>query len=81
MNDLEDKTKKVLSRERMLQRTKLLEDAAERPDITCVVVRLGLANLRTHVVRRSLHRESLVICMLQYLRDAEVAQLESVILG
>lgn len=65
----------------MSQRYHLVENAAKRPDVWLLVVRLLLANLGRQVVWRADRSLSAVVGVLQNARDAEVADLDLVVLG
>jgi len=55
LNNFENKTKKIFRAECVLQSTQLIEYTAQSPNIRCVSVRFGLADLWGHVVGRSLN--------------------------
>ena len=56
----------------MFQGAKLIKDTPERPNVRCVVVGLGLADLRGHIVGGSLNSERIIVSILKYLRDSKV---------
>ena len=56
----------------MLQGAKLVQNASERPHIRRVVVRLGLADFRGHIVGGALNGERLIVSILEHFRDTEV---------
>ena len=53
LHDLENEPQKIIGDEGVLQRTQLVEDDAEGPHVALRRVRLTLARLRTHVIRRA----------------------------
>lgn len=53
LHDFENEPQKIIGDEGVLQRTQLVEDDAERPHIALGRVRLTLAGLRTHIIRRA----------------------------
>ena len=63
---------------RLLQRTHLVEDAAQRPHVALVGVGLVLADLGRHVVRCADHSARCRHRALHNLRDPKVAQLHEV---
>eukprot|EP00982_Pelagococcus_subviridis_P008454 30843-Pelagococcus_subviridis.AAC.5 len=75
VDDLEHQRQQRVRGERVAQRRDLVRDAAERPHVGFERVRLVRAHLRGEVIRRPRHRRREVVCALQHLRDAKVAQL------
>jgi len=63
----------------VLQSTQLIKDTPQRPNVRCVSVRLGLADLWGHIVGRPLHSESSITRILEYLTDTEIAKFNSVV--
>ena len=63
----------------MFQGAKLIKDTPERPHVRCVVVGLGLADFRRHIVGCTLHCERLIISILKYLRDTKVTKFYRII--
>ena len=65
----------------MLQGAKLIQNAAQRPYVWRIGVRLRLTNLGRHIVRRSLYWEGKVNHTRQDRRYSKIAQLNRIILG
>ena len=67
--------------EGVLESAKLIQDAAQGPYVRLIGIRLVLAYLRRHVVRRALHCERVVARALQHLGYTKVPEFDSIILG
>mmetsp|Transcript_77110 Transcript_77110/g.204722 ORF Transcript_77110/g.204722 Transcript_77110/m.204722 type:complete len:544 (+) Transcript_77110:443-2074(+) len=76
-DDLQCQAIKALGIECPLPVHDLIENAAKRPNITLVAVRLVVDELGRHVERRANLRFRKVCCGVEHLGDPEVAQLQS----
>lgn len=79
LHDFKNKTEKVFGIKRVFESCQLVQDASKRPHVTFIVVRLWLANLRWHVVRRSLDGHSNVVCVFENFWDTKIAELDCVV--
>ena len=57
LDDLEDKAEEVLAGEGVLEGAHLVKNAAEGPNVGCVVVGLALADFGRHVIRSAKHSQ------------------------
>ena len=79
LDDLEDKAEEVLAGEGVLEGAHLVKNAAEGPNVGCVVVGLGLTDFRRHIVRGALHSERIIISILKNFRNTEVTKFYRII--
>ena len=81
LNNFEHQAKQVVRYKCMLECAKLIKYYAEGPNIALRCVRLTLTRLGAHVVRCADHCHGCRIRVLQYPRNAEIAQFDSEVAG
>ena len=75
VNDLQDERRQAVAVEGVLEGHHFVKQAAQRPDVALLVVRLVFAQLGRHVVRRANHGLGKVALGGEHLGNAKVAQL------
>ena len=79
LDNFENQTQQIIGFECVLKSAELVQNAAERPDVTFSGVRVALASLWAHIVRGTDHSLSRSVSVLQHPTNTKISKLDRVI--